>query len=46
MKKEKRSFYDFCIQEDHHDLLNEWDTEKNLPLTAQQVSSGSDKRVW
>ena len=46
MKKEKRSFYDFCIQEDHPDLLNEWDTEKNLPLTAQQVSSGSDNRIW
>ena len=46
MTIEKRSFYDFCIQEDHPDLLNEWDTEKNLPLTAQQMSSGSDKRVW
>ena len=38
MKKEKRSFYDFCIQEDHPDLLKEWDTEKNLPLTPQQVT--------
>ena len=46
MKKEKRSFYDFCIQEDHPDLLKEWDTEKNLPLTPQQVTSGSDKHIW
>lgn len=46
MKKEKRSFYDFCMQEDHPDLLKEWDTEKNLPLTPQQVTSGSDKHIW
>ena len=46
MKKEKRSFYDFCIQENHPDLLKEWDTEKNLPLTPQQVTSGSDKHIW
>ena len=31
MKKEKRSFYDFCIQEDHPDLLKEWDTKKTCP---------------
>lgn len=27
-------------------LLNEWDYEKNAPLTPERVTSGSNKKVW
>ena len=30
----------------HPHLALEWDFEKNSPLSPQQVSSGSDKKVW
>lgn len=44
--KMKQSFYDYCIQSDKQYLLDEWDTERNLPLTPQQVTYGSKKKVW
>ncbi len=28
------------------DLLEQWETEANLPLTPQTVSSGSHQRIW
>lgn len=30
----------------HPDLIGEWDEEKNMPLTPQQVSKGAQKKVW
>lgn len=30
----------------HPDLVKEWDYEKNASLTPEQVSAGSDKKVW
>ena len=27
-------------------LLSEWDFEKNAPLTPDDVTSGSDKKIW
>ncbi len=28
------------------ELLNEWDAEKNFPLTPENITEGSDKKVW
>ena len=40
------SLYDFCRKYDRQYLLEEWDSEKNLPMTSQDVTHGSHRRVW
>ena len=42
----RESLADFCHREHREELLIEWDTEKNLPLTPETVSCGSKRRVW
>lgn len=42
----RESLADFCHREHREELLIEWDTEKNLPLTPETVSRGSKHRVW
>ena len=37
---------DYCIKEKKEYLLDEWDDEKNLPFTPENVSSGSTVPVW
>ena len=37
------SLYDFCLKYDRQYLLEEWDNEKNLPLTSQDVTHGSHR---
>ena len=37
---------DYCIKEKKAYLLEEWDDEKNLPFTPENVSSGSTVPVW
>ena len=40
------SLYDFCIREEREDLLEQWEKEKNLPLTPSVISRGSKRKVW
>ena len=40
------SLYDFCQQYDRQYLLEEWDDEKNLPLTPDGVTHGSHTVAW
>lgn len=42
----RESLADFCHREHREELLAEWDTENNLPLTPETVSRGSKHRVW
>ena len=42
----RESLASFCQRNDRADLLREWDSEKNLPLTPETVSYGSKKKVW
>ncbi len=37
---------EFCIKSGKLYLLEEWDIEKNLPLTPETVSQSSCVRVW
>ena len=41
-----KSVYDFCVENNLTELLDEWDVEKNLPLTPQNASYGSANRIW
>ena len=42
----RESLASFCQRNDRADLLREWVSEKNLPLTPETVSYGSKKKVW
>lgn len=39
----RQSFFDYCRQYHKEALLDEWDTEHNLPMTPQTVTYGSHK---
>lgn len=45
MKKES-SLQSFCEHQNKMYLLQEWDREKNMPLTPDSVHKGSHRKVW
>ena len=44
--KMNESLWDFCVNHKKMSLLDEWDSEKNAPLTPERISGGSHKKVW
>lgn len=40
------SLYNYCLANDKHRLLEEWDYDKNVDLTPETVSIGSQQKVW
>lgn len=40
----RKSLIDWCIENDAEYILKEWDEEKNESLTADMVTSGSNKK--
>ena len=42
----RQSFCDFCSDNKRFDLLVQWDTDANLPLTPKSVTSGSSQKIW
>ena len=42
----RQTFRVFCEGQGKGELLSQWDAEKNLPLTPDDVTFGSHKRVW
>lgn len=42
----RESLADFCHRTGREDLLAEWDTKRNLPLTPETTSYGSKRKVW
>lgn len=42
----RRTFRAFCAEQGKTALLAQWDIERNLPLTPDNVTFGSHKRVW
>lgn len=42
----RRTFRAFCTEQGKTALLAQWDIERNLPLTPDDVTFGSHKRVW
>ena len=41
-----KSLYDYCIETDRHELLDQWDISLNEGLTPQTVTAFSNKKVW
>lgn len=42
----RKSFYEWCIENNKQELLGEWDYEKNIHITPKDLSYGSVKKVW
>ena len=42
----RRTFRAFCEEQGRSELLSQWNVEKNLPLTPDNVTFGSRKRAW
>jgi len=41
----RKSFYDYCIENQRFDLLMQWNITENLPLSPKTVSCRSKKAV-
>ena len=42
----RQSLYDYCLQNQRQELLNEWDDKRNLPFTPDKLTSGSSRKMW
>lgn len=42
----RQSLASFCRQYGRLNLLNEWDAERNLPLTPETVTHGAHHKIW
>ena len=40
------SLYDFCARQARQEPLEQWDAALNLPVTPENISYGSKKKVW
>ncbi|MBR2069096.1 MAG: zinc-ribbon domain-containing protein [Candidatus Gastranaerophilales bacterium] len=41
-----KTFYDWCIENNREDLLNEWHPTKNAENAPYNIGYGSNKKVW
>lgn len=46
MSEKKESLAEYCHRINDCHLLDEWDYEKNAPLTPETVSYKSNKKYW
>lgn len=42
----RESLKHYCLRLGREDLIDEWDSVRNLPLTPDSISYGSKKHVW
>lgn len=42
----RKTLYEFCVENNRIELLEQWDKEANGDLTPEIVSRGSGKKVW
>lgn len=42
----QKTLREFCEEEGNRELLEQWITRRNLPLTPDTVSYGSRKKIW
>jgi len=40
------NFYDWCVSTRKQNLLDDWDYQKNNPLTPSDVSKAANRKVW
>lgn len=40
------TFYEWCMEFNRQDLLDDWDYQKNRPVTPQDISKASNRKVW
>ena len=42
----RQTFREFCVGQGKAALLSQWDAERNAPLTPDDVTFGSHKKIW
>lgn len=42
----KKSFYDFCMENNKIELLQQWDVKANKEMTPKTITYGSGRRAW
>ncbi len=42
----RQTLYDYCLENNQSELLQQWDTNKNKELTPKDVTSGSKRKAW
>ena len=42
----RESFQSYCERMELEVLIEQWDTQRNLPLAPDQISYGSKRKVW
>ena len=42
----RETLYEYCHRTDQLRLLDDWDAEKNAPLTPDNTTRGSKRKVW
>ena len=40
------TFYEWCMENNRQDLLEDWDHQKNNPVTPKDISKASNRKVW
>lgn len=46
MSKKTTNLFEYCLSNGKDNLLTQWHPRKNAPLTPQETSAGSHKKVW
>ena len=41
-----KSLYDYCIEQNNSIILEQWDQEKNAPITPQDILCWTTKKFW
>ena len=42
----RKSLYEFCIENDQNELLQQWHPQKNESMTPKSVTFGSQRKAW
>ncbi len=44
--EKENSLYNWCLKNDKHYILDEWDYSKNMDKTPKDVAAGTEKKYW
>jgi hypothetical protein len=42
----RQTLYDYCVERDKDEILQQWEWKKNLPITPQRITYGSHEKMW
>jgi len=42
----RKSFYEYCVEQERQELLSQWHPTKNGDLTPETTTSQSTQKIW